>query len=352
MKNRENKKEARRMRRRLKGTTRDGERAAENAERGRGAQYEREIDNALERESARRAKAVAATAMFVILLTVATSVASLTRTMFELHEYAGYLTLISLSVLTLIFVIRPLLAIFALKPLHISVDSEMAPEASRKNVAVMKRSARNIIEYHSRERNVPYLSEERVQALREALDAPKAEFVALMGDIYRNEIRQRTSEIIRASALRSFLATAISQNDKLDFLATMTVNLSVTKQIVFTYGFRPTAASMLKIYLSALKSSLMAFCLENVSLFSGISNKLLKSATEWIPLLNVVVDSACQGATNALMTSLMGRKVRRLLYGEFNTAVDMDGDGIDDDVQDAINEVKGLEDEVSAERGK
>lgn len=312
--------------------------------------YENSVSSSYEKERRKRFRIGVFTVLLILGIMLVSCVASLVKNAWELNEYFGYAVLVLLSALCILFIVFPLSRLFLLKPLRIKVNKDMIPEASRANLAVLKRSAKNLIAYHNNPSNVPYISEDRITELKSVMASGDAAlFTSLMGELYKNEIAKKISEIIRNSATRSFVTTALSQSDRIDFLSSLFINISETKQIVFTYGFRPTTASLFKIFFAAMKNSVAAFCMENLNVFSGVTNKLLRGVAERIPVIDVVVDSTCQGAANALLTSLLGRKVKRLLFGEFREAVDMNGNLVDDDMEDAINEIKSIKDDRESE---
>ena len=87
--------------------------------------------------------------------------------------------------------------------------------------------------------------------------------------------------------------TSVSQNDKIDAVSVLLVNLSLIKQIVAIYGYRPTHAKLLKIYASVLRNSLIAYGMQNVNWFN-VFGKFFAGVSKKIPFIDTLVDSAVQ----------------------------------------------------------
>ena len=310
-----------------------------------GENFENSVNTTYENEKNKNIKNILITVSVILSVIILSSVVSLVKNAWEIHMYVGIVVLILLIILISFFVIVPMLKLFALKPLSIKVSKEAIPLATKENIRILKKSARNIIKYHNKSNSVKYISKERLLELEKVLEMDAKSFSEFMGDLYNKEIAEKVGVIINNSASRAFLTTAISQNEQIDMLSALFINISMTKQIVFAYGFRPTTSELLKIFIISLENSIAAFCMENTNFFSGVTNKLIKGVTEWLPLINTVVDSTFQGATNALLASLLGRKVKRVLFGEYtqaNSLIDANNNDIDDDMEEAISEVKNM----------
>ena len=322
--------------------------------RARDRQYELAVTDSYDAEKKKRIRLLLLTACALLAIVLCSCIVSLSRAAAGIHPWLGYAVCVLLILLTIFCAAIPLLRLLVLKPLSVRADASQAPVATRRNMYILRRAAKNIIRYHNGRKSGRYVTPERIGELQRLLrGSSRVAFLDYMGDLYRNEISKQAVEVTRTACLRCFITTAVSQNDKIDFLSTMFINISMVKQIVFTYGFRPTTSSLLKIFWTALKNSITALCLENMSVYSALTNKLLKGALDWVPLLDTVVDSAFQGATNALLTSLMGRKTRRLLFGEFEDAVDLNNNCIDDDLEAAVAEIALLKQQKKeAERAR
>ena len=128
--------------------------------------------------------------------------------------------------------------------------------------------------------------------------------------------------MIRDHALKVGVTTAISQNEKVDTLFVVIYNLSLIKDIVFLYGFRPNDRQLAKIYKTVIADAVIAYGLGNAtgSMASGIVKKMGKGL-DGIPILgsaiNTVIDSVAQGVINSTLTVLIGFQTKKYLMKEY-----------------------------------
>ena len=109
------------------------------------------------------------------------------------------------------------------------------------------------------------------------------------------------------------------------------VNLSLVKQIVGVYGYRPSFAKLFKIYTAVLRNSLIAYGMQNVNWFN-VFGKFFTGIARKIPFLDTIVDSAVQGTVSAFLTVLVGYKTKKYLCSDYKKQ-----EKLDIDMKDAVD---------------
>lgn len=120
-------------------------------------------------------------------------------------------------------------------------------------------------------------------------------------------------EVIKESAVSSFVVTAISQNGSLDFISSMVINFKMINNIIRILGNRPSYIQLFKLYISVFSASLVVTALDDVlddidysELFGGIG--IIGGQA-----LNVIVPSATNGLMNAFITLRVGYATKKYL---------------------------------------
>lgn len=132
-----------------------------------------------------------------------------------------------------------------------------------------------------------------------------------------------------------FMVTAISQNGIFDSAAVMVMNYKLIEDLVLASGFRPTRPQMFRLYIRILTTSLISYCTSQVFTdMNGVAPFDIASDASAVTDVNpediagtspeldgedsisgllarfkipgVVVESALQGAVNALLTLRIG----------------------------------------------
>ena len=130
--------------------------------------------------------------------------------------------------------------------------------------------------------------------------------------------------MIRDHALKVGITTALSQSEKVDTLFVAAYNLSLIKDIVFLYGYRPSDAKLAKIYQSVIVDALIAYGVGNAtgSMATTAVTKFGGKAVEGIPFLGTalgtIIDSAAQGIINSTLTVLIGFQTKKYLKKEYH----------------------------------
>ena len=255
----------------------------------------------------------------VITLLLVGAVADILTVCFEINRIFGFVMCGVLAVLLGIFVIRPLVKVLGARYFVSDVTSDTFDVAVKRNYKVLKSVAQALVEYNLDPKNVRfrYLTDERITALKTAMaDGNKLALKKALKDAYATDVAGCVNALIWKNAGKVFLTTSISQNDKIDALSALLVNLTLVKQIVCLYGYRPSYAKLFRVYFTVLRSALVAYGMQNVNWFNVFS-KFFSGVAKKIPFLDTVVDSAVQGTVSAFMTVLVGYKTKRYLCADY-----------------------------------
>ncbi len=248
---------------------------------------------------------------------------------YEINEYFGY-AMIGVSVLFFLFLyIVPLAKVLHSGYFITNVDKRKAGAAKRHNKALRKDIANHIIHLHSEVGAVKWYDSAEVGKLAIAVNTNKDEGIkAALTALYKGSVRKTANSLIRKSALRAGLQSAISQQNVLDVALVSATNLKMIKDLVYLYGFRPSDAKLSKIFGEVMMASLAAYGLENAN-FGSTVVKDLGGAAKGLPflggLLGTIIDSTVQGLVNAAFTAFIGYQAIKYLEKEYHLQDILDG---------------------------
>lgn len=260
---------------------------------------------------------IAVVAVVVILLVAALS--DILTLCFSIHDYLGYAACAAVGVLIALFIVRPVCKVAGARFFITDVTNENKNLAKRRNAKALKQVARSLVDYNTDEKNAKfrYIKDENLQSLCTALKGGNAnEIQSVLKGVYGSDVAKCANEIIFKSAGKVFLTTSVSQNDKIDALSVLLVNLSLVKQIIGVYGYRPSYAKLFRVYISVLRNAMIAYGMENVNWFN-VFGKFFSGALKKVPFLDTVVDSAVQGTVSAFLTLLVGYKTKKFLCSDY-----------------------------------
>ncbi len=270
----------------------------------------------------------------VIVLLLIGALADILVVSFEINRIFGYVMCGALTILIGVFIIRPLVKVLGARFFITDVTRDNFDVAVKRNYRALKAVAQSLVEYNTDPRNIRfrYLTDEKLAALKTAIEnGDKPALKAALKTAYSTDIGGCVNALIWKSAGKVFLTTSISQNDKIDALSVLLVNLSLVKQIVGIYGYRPNYAKLFRIYFTVLRSALLAYGMQNVNWFNVFS-KFFSGVAKKIPFLDTLVDSAVQGTVSAFMTVLVGYKTKRFLCSDYKKQekLDVKSEGLED----------------------
>lgn len=288
----------------------------------------------------------------VLTLLVLGALADILTLCFQVNRIFGYVVLAVTLTLVGVFVVRPVVKVIGARFFITDITADNCDLAVRKNYRALKNVATALVEYHENPKNIRfrYLSEQTLDALKTALaNKDKQGLKIALKQAYSTDVAKCANALIWKSAGKVFLTTSISQNDKIDALSALLVNLSLVKQIVGIYGYRPDYAKLFRVYFIVLRSALLAYGMQNVNWFNVFS-KFFSGVAKKIPFLDTVVDSAVQGTVSAFMTVLVGYKTKKYLCSDYKKQEKLDigeeevggAPVADDEVQIAVELAKQI----------
>ena len=268
---------------------------------------------------------------------------------YEINEYAGYAA-IGVSVLIFIlFYIVPLIRIGKTKYFITNVNDRTVRNAQKHNKKLREEIADKMIDYNSKVEGATWYNEKLVGELAIARVANNdREVKSLLTQIYDGDVKKETRRIIRDHALKIGLVTTFSQSHVVDTAFVAVYELNLIKDLVFLYGFRPSDTRLMKVYLTVLTNSLMAYGISASSsnfvggIVNGISNAVGKISA-LSSAISVVVGSTIQGVVNSTMSIIIGLQTRKYLLTEYHLQDVLDEVILDDeyvDEKELIDEVK------------
>ena len=257
--------------------------------------------------------------------------------MFDKNVVSLYIGIpIALVVFTLIYII-PLVKIQRARVFETqNVTSRNIKEVRKQNKKLRESLADGIIDLQANTADVDWYKEETVGKLAIARHTHNDEELRkALSEIYNTDIKKSSRNIIFKEALQVGITTALSQNEKIDTLLSLTVNMSLIKKLVYLYGFRPNDRQMINIYQTVIVSALAAYGAGSSA--SKITGKLLSN----VPLVGLLVEAVSQGLVNATFTAIVGFQTRKYLRKEFHLQDVLEDVTFDEDnIQDMASTIK------------
>ncbi len=126
--------------------------------------------------------------------------------------------------------------------------------------------------------------------------------------------------IIHEHAVLAFVSTAISQNGKLDAVSVAVTNLRLVRRLVEHFGYRPPVIELMRIYGQVFVAAVIADGVNDLDV-EGVLSQFGLGLLDAIPGSRLFIDSACDGAINALFTLRVGFVTRQCLLNAGKTFV-------------------------------
>jgi uncharacterized membrane protein YcjF (UPF0283 family) len=111
--------------------------------------------------------------------------------------------------------------------------------------------------------------------------------------------------IIREHAVVTFVSTTISQNGRLDAVSVVVTNFRLVRRLVRHFGYRPPVFELARIYGQVFVAAVIADGVNDLDL-EGVLSQLGLGVVDAIPGSRLIIDSAFDGAVNALFTLRVG----------------------------------------------
>ncbi len=280
---------------------------------------------------------------------------SISKTIWDINNYAGYAAAGVSVLILIIFYIVPVVKIFKTDYFVTNVNYKTAGAAKRKNRQVRRQIAEKIVDVCSNVAGVGWYDSRTVEQLEAGLKANddgviKEQLTAL----YSGSVKKSAKEIIFKCSMKSAAYSALSQNNKTDALLVAVVNLQMIKDIVFLYGFRPSDTRLVRIFGAVLRNALVSYGLGGLKIGNGIA-RTMGDAARGIPILgtaiSVLVDSSVQGLTNGTLTAVIGFQTIKYLNTEYKLQNILDGVEVAETVEELTETCTELEKELKKRKG-
>lgn len=261
---------------------------------------------------------------------------------FDINKIAGYISIGVAVLIYLVIYVIPVIKIRSTKSFMTNVTSENASAAKKYNKKLREDIADKMIDLSQKADDVTWYSDEKIGKLAIARQTHNDEGLKdALTETYKTDVNKAGNKMIRDHALKVGVTTALSQNEKIDTLFVVMYDLSLIKDLIFLYGFRPNDRQLSKIYRNVIGDAIIAYGLGNAtgSMASGIVKKMGKGL-DGIPLLgsaiSTVIDSVAQGVINSTLTVLIGFQTKKYLMKEYK-------------LQDILDNVIVTEEELDTE---
>lgn len=275
---------------------------------------------------------------------------SISKEIWELNEYAGYVAAGISVLLFIIFYIVPVVKILHSDYFVTNVNYKTAGAAKRRNRALRRQIGEKIVDLSSNVAGVGWYDSANVEQLEAALVGRDDEGIKKsLSALYQGSVKKSAKDIIFRCSLKSAMYSAISQSNKTDALLVAVVNLQMIKDIVFLYGFRPSDTRLVRIFAAVVRNSLVSYGLGGLKIGNGIV-KTMGDAAKGIPILgsaiSVLVDSSVQGLTNGTLTAIIGFQTIRYLNTEYKLQNILDGVDVAETEEELNLACKEIENEL------
>ena len=290
--------------------------------------------------------------------------------LFEIHKVAGYCG-IAASVLIFIFLyLVPLIKLNKMKPFVTNTNAFHARQAQRYNKALREEVADKMIEVNLKTEGVTWYNDEKVKQLIEARSKKDDKLLkSTLTSIYEVDVKDAASKLIKKSAVKVGITTAVSQSKELDTLFVVIYDLNLIKDIVFMYGYRPSDTKMALIYQTVVTNSLLAYGLSSAttgigktfgtSIVSAIDKASLSSNffTSTIGsiaggIAGTVLESSLQFGVNFTLTTIIGFQTQKYLQKEYHLQDMLDGIELPNTDEEEAAMLEAVKKEVKKEVGK
>lgn len=285
--------------------------------------------------------------------------------LFEIHQIAGYVGTFFAILIFIFLYLVPIIKLKNTKSFMTNVDSLSARQAQKYNKKLREEIADTMIDVTAKTDVVGWYSGDLVGKLAVARHTKNdKELKNVLTKIYQTDVKNAANKMIKNSALKVGVSTAVSQSEFVDTLFVIVYDLNLIKDIVYLYGYRPTDTQMVKIYKNVLTNALIAYGISNATVGlgktfgSGITSAIEKisqsknfMASTIGAFAGVAIESSIQLAINSSLTVIIGNQTKRYLINEYNLQDILDNvELIDQDEEEKM--VESIKEELKNKLGK
>ena len=248
------------------------------------------------------------------------------------NHVAGVVSLVIFAILFIYFYIRPIIRIYSMQYFESMGHTKNSKLANRHNEKMRRKIAERIINFNQHVPSADWYDEKLVALLKVAVkNNDNKKIYEILTKLMNGSILKASNKIIVTSAVQSGIYTAMIPSQSIDALLVAGVNFKMIRDILFLYGFRPTNARLMRIFINSIIGSVAAYGLEG----SGIGSFLARLGSRAIPVINesssFLVDAAVQVFTNGTLTMWIGYKAIDFLKKEYKLQVILDDINVLDD---------------------
>lgn len=248
------------------------------------------------------------------------------------NQTAGIVSLVIFAILFIYFYVRPIVRIYSMQYFESIGHAKNSKWANKHNEKMRRKIAERIINFNQHVTGADWYDEKLVVLLRAAVkNNDNKKIYEILTKLMNGSILKASNKIIVTSAVQSGIYTAMIPSQSIDALLVAGVNFKMIRDILFLYGFRPTNARLMRIFVNSIIGSVAAYGLEG----SGIGSFLARLGSRAIPVINesssFLVDAAVQVFTNGTLTMWIGYKAIDFLKKEYKLQVILDDINVLDD---------------------
>ena len=275
---------------------------------------------------------------------------SVSKSVWEMNEYAGYAAAGVSVILFIVFYIVPVVKIMKSDYFVTNVNYKTAVKAKRKNKKLRRDIAKKIVDLCNTVAGVGWYDSYTVEKLEAGVKFNDDEVIKeQLTALYSGSVKKSTRDVIFKNALKSAMYSALSQDSKIDTMLVAAINLQMIKDIVFLYGFRPSDTRLVKIFAAVIRNSLIAYGLGGLKIGNGIA-RTVGDAAKGLPFLGsvigVLVDSSVQGLANGTLSAVIGYQTVKYLNTEYRLQNILDGVELAETEEDLAETCAELETEL------
>lgn len=281
---------------------------------------------------------------------------TLSKSIWEMNEYAGYAAAGVSVILFIVFYIVPVVKILKTHYFVTNVNYKTAAAAKRRNKKLRFQIAEKIVDLCNSVAGVGWYDSATVEKLEAGVKfhddgVIKENLTAL----YNGSVKKSARDVIFKCSMKSAMYSALSQESKIDTMLVATVNLQMIKDIVFLYGFRPSDTRLVKIFAAVVRNALVAYGLGGLKIGNGIA-RTVGDAAKGIPFLgsviSVLVDSSVQGLANGTLSAVIGYQTINYLNTEYKLQNILDGVDVGETEEELAETCEDIEKELRKNKGK
>ena len=281
---------------------------------------------------------------------------TLSKSIWEMNEYAGYAAAGVSVILFIAFYIVPVVKILKTDYFVTAVNYKTAAAAKRKNKKLRFQIAEKIVDLCKNVAGVGWYDSATVEKLEAGVKYHDDEVIKEnLTALYNGSVKKSAREVIFKCSMKSAMYSALSQESKIDTMLVATVNLQMIKDIVFLYGFRPSDTRLVKIFAAVVRNALVAYGLGGLKIGNGIA-RTVGDAAKGIPLLgsviSVLVDSSVQGLANGTLSAVIGYQTIRYLNTEYKLQNILDGVDVGETEEELAETCEDIENELRKNKGR